>query len=193
MNKAFGSRAPFLFGLVLSLFLIVLAGVQARAQNGDAGQQQNDPSQAPGARDERPRDPLRALNLTFDQLQQIRAIREQNREEWRAVRQRLAEAHRTLDEAIYSDNVNDALIEERAREIGAAQAAVARMRALTELKIRRVLTPDQLNTLRAMRQQARATRRESRQQNSLNARPLRRRNRLGRVDGGGALRGGGRP
>ncbi|MBA3768733.1 MAG: Spy/CpxP family protein refolding chaperone [Acidobacteria bacterium] len=192
MNKTFGSPAALLFALALSLFFIIFSDAQARAQGGDAAQQpqQSDPAQATGAREGRGRDPLRELNLTFDQLQQIRAIREQNREEWRAVRQRLAEAFRALDEAVYSDNVNDALIEERARELGSAQAAVSRMRALTELKIRRVLTPEQLNTLRAMRQQARASERNSRRENGLNARPLRRRAPLGRGEGDGrALRG----
>ena len=189
MYKAFGRRAVLYTSLALVLLLIVMACVEARAQSSgvEAAQQQSDPAQAPGARDERPNDPLRALNLTLDQLQQIRAIREQNRDEWRAVRQQQAEALRALDEAVYSDNVNEALLEERARELGAAQAAVARMRALTELRIRRVLTPEQLNTLRAMRQQARATQRETRRENGLNARQLRRRERLNRVEGDRAL------
>lgn len=191
MNKAFGRRAALFAALGLSLLLMVFAGSEARAQGGaEEAQQQSDPGQAPGAREERRNDPLRALNLTLDQLQQIRAIRIENREEWRAVRQRQAEAFRALDEAVYSDNVNEALIEERARELGAAQAAVARMRALTELRIRRVLTPEQLNTLRAMRQQARATQqqRRPRQENRAGARPLQERERLNGGEGGAALR-----
>ncbi|MBA3805673.1 MAG: Spy/CpxP family protein refolding chaperone [Acidobacteria bacterium] len=192
MNKTLDSRAALLFALALSLFLSIFSAAQARAQSGEAAQQppQSEPAQGTGARGGRGRDPLRELNLTFDQLQQIRAIREQNRDELRAIRQRLAEAFRALDEAVYSDNVNDALIEERARELGAAQAAVSRARALTELKIRRVLTPEQLNTLRAMRQQARAEGRKTGREDGLNARPLRRRARLGRGEGDGrALRG----
>ena len=190
MNESFGRRAALYISLALVLLLIISAGVEARAQSssgGEEAQQQSDPAQAPGARDERPNDPLRALNLTPDQLQQIRAIRVQNRDEWRAVRQRQADALRALDEAIYSDNVDEALLEERARELGAAQAAVARMRALTELKIRRVLTPEQLNTLRAMRREARAMQRETRRENRLNARPLRGRERLNGIEGDRAL------
>ncbi len=193
MNKTFGSPAALLFALALSLLLIIFSDAQAQeAQSGEAAQQpqQSDPAQGAGARGRRDRDPLRELNLTFDQLQQIRSIREQNRDQWRAVRQRLGEAFRALDEAVYSDNVSDALIEERARELGAAQAAVSRMRALTELKIRRVLRPEQLNTLRAMRQQARAAEPKTGRERDLNARPLRRRARLGRGEGEGrALRG----
>jgi Spy/CpxP family protein refolding chaperone len=186
MNKANGRRAHLFICLVLSLLFIILFNAQARAQgDAPAEQPQHDAAgvPSPGARDGGRRgDPLRALNLSPDQLREIRAIREQNREEWRTVRQRLAEAHRALDEAVYADQINEALIEERAREVGAAQAAVARMRAVTELRIRRVMTPEQLNTLRMMREQARAEGR-MRQENRSGARQRQRRERLGRRDG----------
>jgi Spy/CpxP family protein refolding chaperone len=190
MNKANGRRAQPFICCALSLLFIIFVNAQARAQStGDRAQeeqQQNDAAASTGARDGGRRvDPLRALNLSSDQLREIRAIREQNREEWRAVRQRLAAAHRALDEAVYADQINEALIEDRAREVGAAQAAVARMRAITELKIRRVMTPEQLNTLRAMREQARVLGDKAQQEN--NARQRRRRERLGRRDGNGAL------
>jgi Spy/CpxP family protein refolding chaperone len=142
MNKANGRRARLFISLALSLLFIIPVNARALAQSGNTAQeeeqQQNDPAASPGARaggggnGGRRNDPLRALNLSVDQLREIRAIREQNRDEWRTVRLRLAEAHRALDEAIYADQINEALIEERAREVGAAQAAVARMRAVTE-------------------------------------------------------------
>jgi Spy/CpxP family protein refolding chaperone len=186
MNKANGRRAHSLICLALSLLFIILFNAQARAQGGEPAEQPQHETAAvpsPGARDGGRRgDPLRALNLSPDQLREIRAIREQNREEWRTVRLRLAEAHRALDEAVYADQINEALIEERAREVGAAQAAVARMRAVTELRIRRVMTPEQLNTLRTMREQARAEGR-ARQENRTGARQRQRRERLGRRDG----------
>jgi len=49
----------------------------------------------------------------------------------------------------------ESVIEERAREVGVALAAVMRLRALTELKIRRVLTPEQLATFRELQNRAR--------------------------------------
>jgi Spy/CpxP family protein refolding chaperone len=158
MNNGFGKQATRLATAALSLLLLICAYAPAWAQGEDPAQpnppQQNEyEKRARMPRDVR-RDPLRALNLTPDQLQQIRAIREASKEEWRITRQRLSEAHRALDEVIYSDNSSEALIEERARAVGAAQAAVARLRALTELKIRRLLTPEQLSTLRSIRQQA---------------------------------------
>jgi Spy/CpxP family protein refolding chaperone len=197
MNKANGRRARPFIGCALSLLFIIFINAQAWAQSVDRAQeveqqqqQQNDSAASNGARDGdaaggRRVDPLRALNLSPDQLREIRAIREQNREEWRAVRLRLAEAHRALDEAIYADQINEALIEERAREVGAAQAAVARMRAITELKIRRVMTPEQLHTLRAMREQARALADKIKQETD--KRERRRRERLRGRDGNGSL------
>jgi Spy/CpxP family protein refolding chaperone len=183
MNTAFVKRAATLAWFALSLLLLTVSG--ARAQSGDVAQQ-NEEGRGMNAQSPARRDPLRALNLTADQLQQIRAIREASKEEWRAARQRLAEAHRALDEVVYSDNGSEGAVEERAREVGVAQAAVARLRALTELRIRRVLTPEQLNTLRALRQQAQNTRREM--ENGLGERPLRR-NGFGQREGGPLQRG----
>ncbi|HEX8773819.1 MAG TPA: Spy/CpxP family protein refolding chaperone [Pyrinomonadaceae bacterium] len=188
MNKAFGKQtAATLTWVALSLLLIIFSGASARAQGGDAPQP-NEEERRANVRNRGRRDPLRALNLTVDQLQQIRAIREESKDEWRAIRERLAQAHSALDDAIYADNINEALIAERAREVGVAQAAVARMRSLTELKIRRVLTPEQLNTLRIMRREARAAERDGERGNRLGQRPSRR-DRLGQREDGSLQRG----
>lgn len=93
------------------------------------------------------------LGLTPDQVAKIRAIRQQNRLEWQAAKQRVHQAQRALDQAIYSDEASEAVIELRAGEVAEAQAAEVRLRARTELGIRRVLTPQQLNTFRMIRQQ----------------------------------------
>jgi Spy/CpxP family protein refolding chaperone len=93
------------------------------------------------------------LNLTPEQVRQIRAVRRANRVEWQAARQRLRESRLALDQAIYSDDASEATVEQRAREVAEAQAAEVRLRALTELGIRRVLTPEQLNAFRAIREQ----------------------------------------
>ena len=185
MNKAYDRWAASLVWLGLSLLILIFSSPSVRAQNDEPipPPPQSDGGQNANADGMRRRDPLRALNLTYDQIQQIRAIREERKDEWRTIRQRLAEAHRALDEAIYTDNVNDALVEERAREVGLAQAAVASMRARTELQIRRLLTPEQLSTLRMMREQARTSDRPTRDRGiGLSPRRLRR-ERFGRRDG----------
>jgi len=93
------------------------------------------------------------LGLTPDQINRIRGIRQQNSLEWQAARRRLNQAQRALDHAIYSDEANETVIEERAREVATAHAAEVRLRAQTELSIRRVLTPQQLSTFRMVRRQ----------------------------------------
>jgi Spy/CpxP family protein refolding chaperone len=134
----------------------------AQAQEDEAAQTEARPGErAQGGQEG---DLVRRLNLTPEQIRQIREIRQQNAEEMRQSRQRLLQAGRALDEAIYADTVKDSEVEARASELAAAQATVARLRALTELRIRKVLTPEQLNTLRTLRAEARQRERELRRE-----------------------------
>lgn len=94
---------------------------------------------------------LSQLNLTAAQVEQMREIREQSVPQARELTRRLNQARRALDESIYSDSLDEALVEQRAREVSEAQAAVVRLRAQTELRVRRVLTPEQLQTFRDLR------------------------------------------
>ncbi|HEY0407434.1 MAG TPA: Spy/CpxP family protein refolding chaperone [Pyrinomonadaceae bacterium] len=96
-------------------------------------------------------DLIKTLGLTREQLLKIRTIREQNKEERQMATQRLRNAQQALDAAIYSDETSEPVVEERARELAAAQTAMIRLRAMTELSIRRVLTAEQLGTLRGLR------------------------------------------
>jgi Spy/CpxP family protein refolding chaperone len=100
-------------------------------------------------------DPISQLNLTPEQRQQIRSIRQGNQAERAAINQRVREANRSLEEALDSDTPDEAVVEQRTRDLGAAQAAAMRMRILTEVRIRKVLTLEQLRILRTLRQQAR--------------------------------------
>jgi Spy/CpxP family protein refolding chaperone len=99
-------------------------------------------------------DPIRQLNLSAEQIEKIRSIREQAKDNRVAFNQRLRRAQMALDEAIESDNASETLVEQRSQELAEAQVAVTRMRALTELRIRKVLTPEQLTKLRSLKQQA---------------------------------------
>lgn len=101
---------------------------------------------------------LRRLNLTPEQVGQMREIRTESEEEGRALLRRMNQARRALNEAIYSDSADEALITQRANELAEAQSAVTVMRAQVEWRIRRVLTPSQLSMLREMRQEAQGRR-----------------------------------
>ena len=58
---------------------------------------------------------------------------------------------RNLDQAIYADAVNESEIQNRLKELQAAQAEIARIRAMSELEVRKILTPEQLVKFRDLR------------------------------------------
>lgn len=113
------------------------------------------PMDAPNAEfDRKPRPNLMAeLNLTKDQMQQIKRINQEKKEQMRAAQDRLRDANRQLDEAIYADAVDDATIQARLREVQAAHNEVFKLRSANELAIRRILTPEQLVRFREVRRQ----------------------------------------
>ncbi len=131
--------------LALLVLLFVSFGVHAQVPPED--------NAAPQTRgnEMRARGLLRILNLTPDQQAEIRRISAQSAGERRELQRRWQLARRALDEAIYSVTADEAIIELRAGEAAGVQAAIVRMRALTEYRIRRVLTPEQLQILRDLR------------------------------------------
>lgn len=153
--------------LLVSIALLSGAAFAAGQEN-QIGPQQTQNSQARLGGD-----PIRQLNLTAEQVEKIRAIREQNKNERLAINQRLRQAQRAIDDAIEADNPNEVLIEQRARELAEAQLAATRMRVITELRIRRVMTTEQLAKLRALRQQALNLREQRRNQSNQDQRPPR--------------------
>ena len=102
---------------------------------------------------------LGPLNLTSDQAQQIRRIYADVREERQAATFRLRTAQRALTEAIQAPAPDEALIEQRSKELADAQANTIRLRSLTEARILQVLTPEQRMKLRQLRAQAQMQRR----------------------------------
>lgn len=146
---------------VLSLVAATSVLVAAPSYSLGAHQQQQPDSQ------QRPTgvDPVRELNLSPEQRERIRAIREQLHGERAAINQRLRETNRALEEALDADNPDESVVEQRLRDAAAAQAAATRLRVLSEVRIRRLLTPEQLITLRTLRQNARDLRRERQREN----------------------------
>lgn len=146
---------------LLSLAVLVFFGAftSVYAQTTEPTPKHPSPQQNPFAGD-----PIRQLNLTPEQREQIRAIREQNRNERAAINARLGQTNRALEEALDSDTPEQAVVEQRIREVSAAQADAMRMRIMTEVKIRQVLTSEQRTILRTLRHQANEVRRERRLQ-----------------------------
>src|SRR5438552_11282593 len=135
-------------GLVL-LFSVAELLAQAQTQNPqtsppDATQTQNQAriNQANSIPD------LGPLNLTPDQVQKIKVIYADTKDQRQAVNLRVRQAQRSLAEAIESSTPNETLIEQRSRELADARADAARLRSLTEARILQVPTPAQRATLR---------------------------------------------
>jgi Spy/CpxP family protein refolding chaperone len=149
------NRKSLLLVAVSVAFLATVGVRTAAAQQPDA--QQEGPQPAPVE------DPIRQLNLTPQQREQIRTIRQQLQPERAAVNQRVRQANRALESALDADNPDEALIEQRINDLSAAQAAQMRLRAQSELRIRRVLTPEQRILLRHLLQAAQEIRRERQQ------------------------------
>lgn len=103
---------------------------------------------------------LRPLDLKPDQIQKIRAINFELKDERQAAGLKLRQAQRALAEAIESPTPNESLIEQRSREVAEAQANTIRLRSLTEARILQILTPEQRARVKEIRQRNLALRRE---------------------------------
>ena len=115
------------------------------------GQSQEPPTDAPERREP---DLLGRLRLTPDQLQRIRGIQRDMKDERAAVGQRLRESNRALEDALDAESVDEQIIEQRIQAVNAAQNAQLRLRIQTEMRIRQVLNPEQLATLKEIRLRA---------------------------------------
>src|SRR5262245_55962200 len=102
-------------------------------------------SQDPQATTPAVEDPIGQLRLAPEQRQRIRAIMEQTKDERQLVNRRVREANFALDQAL--DALDENLIEQKMSELNAAQTAQTRMRVQTEVRVRKVLTPEQLAIL----------------------------------------------
>ncbi|MBK8303379.1 MAG: hypothetical protein IPK98_08285 [Chloracidobacterium sp.] len=95
---------------------------------------------------------LRQLGLSREQVQQIRRMNMERKPLMDEAQNRLRLANRSLDDAIYADQVNDADVQARLKELQLAQADVARIRFMNELSVRKILTAEQLVRFRELRQ-----------------------------------------
>lgn len=133
--------------LILIGFLVAFsnASVKAQDETPDVSNQQTDGERRPKL--------LQQLDLSPEQVQRLRQINVEKKPLMREAQNRLREANRNLDQAIYADNADEAEIQARIRETQKAQAEVIKLRSTNELAVRRILTPGQLIKFRDFRQQ----------------------------------------
>lgn len=135
--------------LVLTLLLAAVSADFASAQDSpppDAQRQQLDAPQ----NGKRP-NLFRELGLTREQMQQIRRINMARKPQMEEATRRLREANRNLDTAIYSDTVDETDVQTRLKEFQLAQAEVAKLRFISELAVRKILSAEQLVKFRELR------------------------------------------
>ena len=134
--------------LVFASFLIVSASSAVKAQDEmlppDAQNQQSDRRGRPNL--------LAELGLKQDQRQQIRRINQEKRPLLREAQQRLREANKSLDQAVYADRVIETEIQSRLKEVQTAQAELIKIRSSSELAVRKILTAEQIAKFRDLRQ-----------------------------------------
>lgn len=138
------------------------------------GQQDFSENNAPKNRNDRIK---RMLNLTADQMTQIRQINRQGRVQMREAQKRFRQTKNELDQLVYADTVNEVALKAKLREVVEAQGELTRIRTRSEFAIRGVLSPEQLVKFRDFRnrqkenQRRRQMRRQKRQrQRNLNRR-----------------------
>jgi protein CpxP len=113
--------------------------------------------------------PLRALNLTDAQREQVRTMTQQFRTQNREAAERLRAAMQAQRKAVEAIPVNEELIRSTTRELAEAQAEVAVQRARLHADIFGLLTPEQqaeakkLQAERAARTQQRERQRNQQQ------------------------------
>lgn len=141
------------FALALAVLFSFAVATRAQGQP-DAPQAESAPPQVKSTPADGPVNLLMQLNLKPEQIEQMKEIRSQSAPEVAALMRRRNQARRALDEALYANTLDETLIEQRAREVAEAQAALVRMEAGTQLRVRRVLTTEQVQMFRGLRQQA---------------------------------------
>ena len=117
---------------------------------------------------------LRALDLSEAQREQIRIIREQNREATQAAGELVHVARQALQDAVTADPMNEGAIRVVASELGIVEGDAAVQRAFLHAQVWQTLTPEQqvaardaeaeMEQRKAQRRQRSGERRQRRQE-----------------------------
>jgi periplasmic protein CpxP/Spy len=95
--------------------------------------------------------PLRQLDLTDAQRDQVKAIFDQHKDEFQAIGERLKTARQTQVAAIETQPVDEAAIRAKSADLGAVEADAAVLRAKVHAAVFQVLTPEQQEKAKALK------------------------------------------
>lgn len=146
--------------LVAGLLMTGVAFAQGPRGGGPGGRGFGGPGGRPGG----PALALGALNLTDSQQQQIREIREQERDTVRQLEERLRQARDAQRDAIETIPVDEGLIRTTIQTLADVQAEAAIQQAYVHSRIWAVLTPAQQTQAKTLRDQREARQEERRDQ-----------------------------
>jgi len=95
--------------------------------------------------------PLRELELTDAQREQVRTIMESHSADRKAVGDKMIAARKALHEAIAAESLDEAAIRAAAAEVGAAEADAAVLQAKIHGEVFAILTPEQVKRAKELR------------------------------------------
>jgi Spy/CpxP family protein refolding chaperone len=98
---------------------------------------------------------LRRLDLTAEQRQRLRDISNRYGNQLPVLTRLFRAQNEALDEAIYGQNFDPKVVEQRAAEVGATQAEIIKVRAKIMSELRQTLTPEQSAKFRQLIEQER--------------------------------------
>jgi Spy/CpxP family protein refolding chaperone len=93
----------------------------------------------------------REIALTDAQQDQIKAIAESHKDEWKGLADRERTTHMALMAAVNAEPLDEALIRQKSSEVAAVDADMAVARARTRAEVFKILTAEQKATLSARR------------------------------------------
>jgi len=115
---------------------------------------------------------IQAIGITPNQRLQMEDIRRDYDDEIIAAGRNVREARRNLDQAIMSEHYDEELINQRADELAAAEAARIKLQARLRGRMRSVLSADQIRRFNQMERRLRRQRREQRQMGMMEKNPM---------------------
>jgi periplasmic protein CpxP/Spy len=86
---------------------------------------------------------MKDLNLTEDQKEQMKAIREKSKEQMKEVHKALGDAHKALREAAASEDIDEAKISELSKSLADNMAEAAILKASIHKEMQALLTDEQ--------------------------------------------------
>ena len=93
------------------------------------------------------------IGLTEAQRDQMKAIADTHKDEWKTLLDRGRAAHMALDDVIAADTIDEATIRQKSAEAAAVDADVAVARAHAHAEVWQILTADQKTQVKAMQAQ----------------------------------------